>query len=1054
MAGESLGTARLDLTVDITDFAANLNRAKSLADGLGADAARAFEASTGASKKAAASLLRYAQTIGMSADQIKLFRANLQGVDGKVLLSTAENIKSVRTQLELASKAARDLAAAEAMAAQQKVVGENFLSGLQQSAAAIGKNKTELLEMRAAELGVANAAAPFIASMRNAAEAASELAAAEQRAAASTNFLHSLQQTALAATKTRAEMLELKAAELGVAQAAAPFIAQLKAQESQLHNTGTKFNEYGLSVKQTQAALRQVPAQLTDIFVGLQGGQNPLTVLIQQGGQLKDVFGGIKPAAQALGGALLRLINPYTLLAAAIAGVVAVEVSAENQTSKLAQALIFTGNNADLTTDQMQRMIEQFDSLDNITGRGAAAALTEVVGSGKIAAESIESVTRAALAMQDATGKAVADTVAEFAALRIDPVNAILKLEESYHFLTRAQLDEIETLQEQGDVAGAAALATEAWADTQVTRSAEAVESLGLVTGAWHDIKKGTGEAYDGMVQFFVDLDKQAKDGVNALDKLQRGWANLFHGGMFGGGMGFAAMDDISGRNDGTAATATAQARKIDAEAERQFVALHLSNLSKERRQELEILKIKKLGLAAGREQADIDAEVAASQARYNESIHKKVDHSGERLENADAKLRLQAIKDALEVEQGAIQSSTQMLQAQYAARLVTAEDYYAQSRDLIERNAHAEENAIIQQIAVLKGRDVAGAKGVDVLRQIASLESDLAKVRAESGTKLAILGVQEQDYYTDRLNSILQFKERLEETNDAMRDANAEVVAKITMGDEEFQLQQKINDIYREQAKVLRDLAQALREGRIDQTQYDAEVEARREATDTQVQIVRDGYDAMKEAQQDWLSGLQSGIKDWISSTQDVAGQIRDITTKSLDSATDAIVDFATTGKAEIKELLASILKDIAAFMIKQAVLGFLKAFMPSLFGGSADAGGGNNFGIPLLGDIVKGITGGGQVSGASMFGPMPSTPSGTVKAGSQAIGSSGSSVHVTVPISITGGEGGKSDATEAEKNAAMAQFQQDMRNAAQQEIQNAMRPNGTLWRAGVSVR
>lgn len=59
-----------------------------------------------------------------------------------------------------------------------------------------------------------------------------------------------------------------------------------------------------------------MPAQITDIVVGLQSGQRPLTVLLQQGGQLKDVFGGIRPAAAALGSSLLALINPLTVTAA------------------------------------------------------------------------------------------------------------------------------------------------------------------------------------------------------------------------------------------------------------------------------------------------------------------------------------------------------------------------------------------------------------------------------------------------------------------------------------------------------------------------------------------------------------------------------------------------------------------------------------------------------------------------------------------------------------------------------------------------------------------
>jgi phage-related minor tail protein len=76
-------------------------------------------------------------------------------------------------------------------------------------------------------------------------------------------------------------------------------------------------DQYGQTARATAAALRQVPAQFTDIVTGLASGQSPLTVLLQQGGQLKDMFGGVGNAAQALGGYVAGLINPLTITAAA-----------------------------------------------------------------------------------------------------------------------------------------------------------------------------------------------------------------------------------------------------------------------------------------------------------------------------------------------------------------------------------------------------------------------------------------------------------------------------------------------------------------------------------------------------------------------------------------------------------------------------------------------------------------------------------------------------------------------------------------------------------------
>jgi phage-related minor tail protein len=42
--------------------------------------------------------------------------------------------------------------------------------------------------------------------------------------------------------------------------------------------------------------MRSLPAQFTDIATQLAGGQSPFLILLQQGGQIKDQFGGVKGA--------------------------------------------------------------------------------------------------------------------------------------------------------------------------------------------------------------------------------------------------------------------------------------------------------------------------------------------------------------------------------------------------------------------------------------------------------------------------------------------------------------------------------------------------------------------------------------------------------------------------------------------------------------------------------------------------------------------------------------------------------------------------------------
>ncbi|MCG3358889.1 phage tail length tape measure family protein, partial [Neisseria meningitidis] len=62
-------------------------------------------------------------------------------------------------------------------------------------------------------------------------------------------------------------------------------IARLNPLLSQLDRHNTQTNRATQSVKQFNNALRQTPAQITDIVTQLAGGQSPFLIMIQQGGQ-------------------------------------------------------------------------------------------------------------------------------------------------------------------------------------------------------------------------------------------------------------------------------------------------------------------------------------------------------------------------------------------------------------------------------------------------------------------------------------------------------------------------------------------------------------------------------------------------------------------------------------------------------------------------------------------------------------------------------------------------------------------------------------------------
>ncbi|WP_145256911.1 phage tail length tape measure family protein [Pseudomonas sp. DE0157] len=236
-------------------------------------------------------------------------------------------------------------------------------------------------------------------------------------------------------------------------------------------------NRTGNTAKQNAAALRMLPAQFSDIFISLQGGQAPLTVFLQQGSQIKDSFGGIGDAARAMGGYILGLLTPLSVAVASAAALGYAFYKGSEEADRFNNALILTGSASGVTADRLGSMARQISSTVGSTG-AAAAALAEIAGGGKIAGESFEQVAQAAVSMEVATGKAVSDTVAEFTRLADEPVKASAELNKQYHYLTAAVYSQITALEQQGKHADAVKLATDAFADAINNRTPKIIENL------------------------------------------------------------------------------------------------------------------------------------------------------------------------------------------------------------------------------------------------------------------------------------------------------------------------------------------------------------------------------------------------------------------------------------------------------------------------------------------------------------------------------------------------------------------------------------------------
>lgn len=251
--------------------------------------------------------------------------------------------------------------------------------------------------------------------------------------------------------------------------------------------------------KEMQFAMRGLPAQITDIFTSLAAGQNPMMVFLQQGGQLKDQFGGIRPAAQALGGAIVGLINPLTVTATAVGVLALAWHQAESEMVAFNKALITTGNFAGVTAGELAELSAVMQS-SVTTQSDAAHALAEVAKSGKFTADQLQLVSTAALDLERSTGQSIDQTVKQFEKLKDEPVKAALELNEQYHFLAEATYEQIKALEQQGDTLGAAELAMSEYATAVGDRARDIDDSLGTLETAWRNLGAGAKWAWDRML--------------------------------------------------------------------------------------------------------------------------------------------------------------------------------------------------------------------------------------------------------------------------------------------------------------------------------------------------------------------------------------------------------------------------------------------------------------------------------------------------------------------------------------------------------------------------
>lgn len=351
-------------------------------------------------------------------------------------------------------------------------------------------------------------------------------AAAQKVDGATRSMIQSIQRTTAAheaGERGTARFYESLAKQRGVsADMLRPYLDQLRQAEAAQAAAGKSLGGMQMSAAQTAAALRQVPAQFTDIFVSLQSGQAPLTVLLQQGGQLKDMFGGIGPAARAMGGYVAGMINPATAAAAALAALAFALYKANQslgESNSIAVQLEATGRSADLSRGYIKSLTQELQLLPDVSRSAAKAIVQEFVNAREIGGELFGSLALTVADFAAATGRTAPAAAKVLAEAFNDPIRGAKKLDEELGLLTASQYVAINAFAAVGDKAGAQGVLLEALkastkglAEQAMTPLGASIDHLGNV---WEttiarinktDTLNAVNEAIAGLITKFSDL--------------------------------------------------------------------------------------------------------------------------------------------------------------------------------------------------------------------------------------------------------------------------------------------------------------------------------------------------------------------------------------------------------------------------------------------------------------------------------------------------------------------------------------------------------------------
>lgn len=645
----------------------------------------------------------------------------------------------------------------------------------------------------------------------------------------------------------------------------------------------------GISVGQYNAAMRTLPAQFTDIATQLAGGQNPFLILLQQGGQVKDSFGGIAPMFRALTGAITPTMIGFGALTAAAGALFYAYYQGASTLSDFNKTLVLSGNSAGLTSDRMLAVARNGQEA-GLTFNQTSEALTELVNAGVRAGDNFDGLSQAVARFTEASGAPLDKVAAAFGKLTSDPTSGLIAMAQQFHNVTAEQIAYVAQLQRSGDEAGALQAANKAATDGFNDQSKSIRDNMGTIESAADTLKRAFKSMWDAALD--VGRPDTAQEMVVKAEAA------------------FKKADEIWNlrKNDGYV---NSQARDLYWN-DREKARAELENV----RRQAGIEKNKQEN-AAKEAAAESDRQKYAAQAQAN---YAKSQTALERYTARQSELN-KALKEG------------RILQADYNINLAAAKKEY---EDTLKK---PKKTAAVHTPAGSRATDSASAQTMELEAQLRMLQEhrsindtisqqrqelwrqqsrftaleEAAKTRALSADEKSLLSskseVLSRAEHNAKIGDQIVAQERVNRLQDASQKYGTQMEEKTLALIKSAGMSSRAAQRLNEEAQLLQGWKNG--GGSEKDDGYQSELAKQKKY-----------YAEQDKLRGDWKSGAKSAWADYVDSAADAYGQMKSFAASTFDGIGQNMADMLMTGKANWSEFTRSTLSMLTQILMKQAMV------------------------------------------------------------------------------------------------------------------------------------